>query len=112
MSLPAAPATRARRALGPTEVVTALSRLQGWTLDGEGPLLCICKTFAFDDYARVLLFVQAVAYGAQQRDHHPELRVHPRHCEVRWRTHDVQGLSALDFEGAAQVDALYAVHPT
>jgi 4a-hydroxytetrahydrobiopterin dehydratase len=29
-----------------------------------------------------------------------------RRCVVRWRTHDVRGLSRLDFDAATQTDTL------
>ena len=39
-------------------------------------------------------------------NHHPEVVLQHAYCVVRWRTHDVQGLSALDFEAARRTDAL------
>jgi 4a-hydroxytetrahydrobiopterin dehydratase len=53
-----------------------------------------------------MTFVNAVAWLAQARNHHPELRVHFNHCTVRFQTHDVAGLSKTDFECAVAVDAL------
>lgn len=97
-----------RRALTPTEVVTRLGALQGWQLTGDGPQVAIEKTFAFADYHETMAFVNAVAFIAHRQDHHPDLSVHYNRCVVRYRTHDVQGLSATDFECAARVDALLA----
>jgi 4a-hydroxytetrahydrobiopterin dehydratase len=51
-------------------------------------------------------FVNAVAFIAEQQDHHPELLVSYGSCSVRFNTHDVQGVSRSDFECAALVDAL------
>ena len=96
----------ARRALGPTDLVTQLARLQGWTLQGDGAELTIAKRYDFANFHEVMAFANAVAWIAHQRDHHPELRLAYRHCTVAWRTHDAGGITRLDFECAAQVDAL------
>ena len=89
-----------------TEVVTALVQLPGWRLHGEGETIAIEKDWRFASYAQALLFVNAVGWLAESINHHPELVLNHAHCVVRWRTHDVKGLSALDFEGARRTDAL------
>lgn len=83
-----------------------MTQLDGWTLRGDGAELAIGKTFRFPDFHETMAFVNAVAFVAHRLDHHPDLAVHFDRCEVRWRTHDVQGLTARDFEAAARVDAL------
>ena len=95
-----------RRPLGPTELVTELSRHPGWRLQGDGTELGIVRRYEFDSYPEVMAFTNAVAWMAQQRDHHPDLLMSYRHCTVSWRTHDAGGITRLDFECAAAVDAL------
>ena len=97
-----------RRALSPTEVVTRLAALPGWALSGDGADVAIEKTWRFANYFETMAFVNSVAWIAHRQDHHPDLSVHYNRCVVRFRTHDVQGLSDTDFECAAQVDALMA----
>jgi 4a-hydroxytetrahydrobiopterin dehydratase len=97
-----------RRALSATEAVGALAKLSGWTLAGSGADVAIEKTFRFANYYETISFVNAVAFIANAQDHHPDLSVHYNRCVVRYNTHDVGGLSATDFECAAQVDALVA----
>lgn len=97
-----------RRALGPTEIVSRLASLIGWTLSGDGADLGIEKTYTFANYGETMAFVNAVAFIAHRQDHHPDLSVHYARCVVRWHTHDVQGLSDTDFACAALVDALLA----
>ena len=94
------------RAMQATEVVTALVQLPGWRLHGEGETLAIEKEWRFVAYAQALLFVNAIGWLAESMNHHPELVLNHAHCAVRWRTHDVRGLSALDFEAARRTDAL------
>ncbi len=96
-----------RRALGPTELVTQLTQLngekpQGWRLvDGA-----LEKTFSFANFHETMGFVNAVAHIAHREDHHPDLQVSYSRCTVRFHTHDVQGISVSDFFCAAKVDAL------
>lgn len=97
-----------RRALTPTEVVSSLANAPGWKLAGDGADVQIEKTYTFANYHETISFVNAVAFIANAQDHHPDLSVHYNRCVVRFNTHDVQGLSATDFECAAQVDALLA----
>ena len=98
-----------RRALSATEVVTQLSKLNGeqalgWRLM-EGALE---KTFTFKNYYETIAFVNAVAFIAHAEDHHPDLAVSYSHCQVRFNTHDVKGISVSDFFCASKVDALLA----
>jgi 4a-hydroxytetrahydrobiopterin dehydratase len=96
------------RALNPAEVVTRLAQLDGWKLSGDGADAQIEKTYSFPDYYETIAFVNAIAFIANRRDHHPDLSVHYGKCVVRFNTHSARGITELDFECAAQVDALLA----
>ena len=100
--------TLPRRALNATEIVSALARLEGWKLNGEGAAVAIEKTYTFSNYFETIAFVNALALVAHRFDHHPDLSVHYNRCVVRFNTHDVAGISATDFECATQADALLA----
>lgn len=95
-------------ALSATEIVARLATLDGWRLQGDGDHVAIEKTFTFADYHRTVGFVNALAFIAQRMNHHPELVVRYGSCSVRWNTHDVHALSAIDFECAAATDRLLA----
>ena len=96
-----------RRALSATEVVTQLSKLNGeqalgWRLiDGA-----LENTFKFKNFYETMGFVNAVAFIANAEDHHPDLAVSYGQCQVRFNTHDVNGISVSDFFCASKVDAL------
>ncbi|SMC22204.1 pterin-4-alpha-carbinolamine dehydratase [Andreprevotia lacus DSM 23236] len=64
------------------------------------------KTFRFKDFYQTMAFVNAVAYIANQQDHHPDLEVTYSRCRVVWSTHSAGGLSRNDFICAARIDAL------
>lgn len=93
-------------ALGATQVIAKLALLDGRKLFGDGADVAIEKTFRFPSYLQTMAFVNAVAFIAESRNHHPELVIHGQRCSVRWNTHEVQGISTADFECAAKVDAL------
>jgi 4a-hydroxytetrahydrobiopterin dehydratase len=94
------------RALKPTEVIMALGQIPDWRLSGDGDNIAIEKTFEFTEHTHALLFVNSVGWLSEKLNHHPELLLTYRRCVVRWNTHDVHGLSRLDFEAATQTDAL------
>ena len=97
-----------RTALSATAIVSALAKLEGWQLTGDGATVAIEKTYRFANYYETISFVNALAFIANAHDHHPDLSVHYNRCAVRFNTHDVGGISTTDFECAAKVDALLA----
>ena len=96
-----------RRALSATEIVTQLSKLNGEQALGrrliDGALE---KTYKYKNFYETMGFVNAVAFIANTEDHHPDLAVSYGQCQVRFNTHDVNGISVSDFFCASKVDAL------
>ena len=101
-----------RHAMGPTQIIARLAALPGWKLHGDGADVAIEKTFRFKDFLHTMAFVNALAYLAEQHNHHPEVLLRYNSCSVRFNTHEVQGISVSDFACAEQVDALAAPRPT
>lgn len=87
-------------------------RLPHWRLEpaGGGRL---CRRFEFADFAQAFAFMTAVAAEAERRNHHPEWSNVYHRVDIAWTTHDLGGVSTLDLELAAAVDALHArmLHP-
>ncbi len=67
----------------------------------------LSREFKFNDYYHTIAFVNAVAWIANQQDHHPDLAVEYSLCKVEFSTHAVGGLSESDFICAARVDRLH-----
>ena len=84
------------------EADALLAELDGWTRSGNE----IRKTFSFGNYYETMAFVNAAAYVAHREDHHPDLLVKYKTCEVTYTTHAVGGLSENDFICAAKLDEL------
>jgi 4a-hydroxytetrahydrobiopterin dehydratase len=53
-----------------------------------------------------MAFVNALAYIANQENHHPDLEVGYNYCHIKFFTHAVGGLTQNDFICAAKIDKL------
>lgn len=84
------------------EIQPLLVALPGWSVR-EGRLH---KQFSFPSYGQTIAFVNAVAWIAEHQDHHPDMMVGYKCCEVAFSTHTVGGISMNDFICAARVEAL------
>lgn len=79
-----------------------LSRLSGWTLRDDGK--AILKTFRFRNFGEAFGFMTQCALAAEKLDHHPEWSNVYSRVEVTLSTHDVDGLTELDFKLAHRMD--------
>lgn len=75
-----------------------------WQVNGTGK--AIERVVRFKDYYQTIAFVNAVAFIANQEDHHPALNVTYDACRITFDTHTVGGLSRNDFICAAKIDRL------
>ncbi len=83
----------------------AIETLNGWSVK-DGDRDAIEKSFKFADFKSAFAFMTACALKAEQMDHHPEwFNVYNR-VEVTLTTHDADGLTELDTQLAAAMDAI------
>ena len=75
-----------------------------WSLADDGR--SITRRYSFENYYQTMAFVNALAWIAHSEDHHPDIEVSYRHCQVHFSTHSIGGLSVNDFICAAKIDAL------
>ena len=92
------------RALSQQEVAAALESLPGWSVIG-GKLY---RKLEFADFSRAFGFMASVAVHAEAMCHHPEWSNVYNRVEVWLVTHDVGGISALDFELGRRINELFA----
>ena len=88
--------------LSSAEVQQRLTKLKGWTLDGDA----IKKQFTFADFPEAIAFINRLAPRAEAADHHPDILVNYKRVTLTYSTHSEGGLTAKDFEGAAIADQL------
>ena len=90
------------RRLDDDEIGVALSRLDGWEL-ANGKLRA---EFVFSDFIEAMGFMVRSAFWAEHLNHHPEWCNVYNAVRVELETHDVGGISELDFELAGKMNSL------
>jgi len=59
------------------------------------------------DFQSVISLVNQIAEIAEEEDRHPDLKIHSyKKLEITIYTHDISGLSELDFKLAKRIDEL------
>jgi 4a-hydroxytetrahydrobiopterin dehydratase len=84
------------------DAVAAGLRDLDWTRDGD----VITKTVVRRDFAGAMAFVNQVAALAEARNHHPDIAISWNKVTLSLSTHDAGGLTQLDLDLAAAIDAL------
>ena len=86
------------------EIQTFLSEIPGWEVNSDGTM--ISRRFTFKGFYKTMAFVNAVAWIANQENHHPDMEVGYNYCNIKYTTHAVDGITRNDFICAAKVDKL------
>ncbi|WP_127521638.1 4a-hydroxytetrahydrobiopterin dehydratase [Mesorhizobium sp. Z1-4] len=86
------------------EIRQGMKDLPDWNLAGD--LRSISRRFTFADFNRAFGFMTQVAMEAEKLNHHPEWANVYKTVDVKLNTHDVDGLSELDFKLALMMDKL------
>lgn len=102
---------RCQRDVEPLDTQHAASLLQqlqpDWQISSDGKYLE--RRFRFGNYHETLAFINAIAQVAHKQDHHPDICFGYKHCDIRYSTHSVGGLSLNDFICAAKIDVVDAL---
>lgn len=93
-----------RTKLSNEEIHERLQALAGWSLEREK----LHRQLSFPDFVHAFGFMAQVALVAERMNHHPEWSNVYGRVVIDLTTHDVGGISELDFELARRIDALYA----
>ena len=88
--------------LSEDDIGTELAALPAWTRAGDS----ITCTVTLTDFKTAMLFVGAVAYVAEQANHHPDLLIQWNKVTLTLSTHSAGGLTGADFALARQISAL------
>lgn len=90
--------------LNPDAVKTHMNELECWSMvEGRE---AIHKTFTFKNFVQAFGFMTQSAIIAEKLDHHPEWSNVYKTVEVTLATHDVDGLTELDFKLAKAMDKI------
>ena len=91
-------------ALTPDEVNQLLHDVAAWTVSDD--YRWIHRRFSFKNFYQTMAFTNAVAWIANQENHHPDMEIGYNYCNIKYTTHAVNGLTKNDFICAAKIDAL------
>ena len=91
-----------RSRLTDDQVSERLGAVSGWSRVDDS----ITKTFEASSFLEGIAFVQGVAGIAESRDHHPDIDIRYTRVTLTLSTHDMGGLTGLDFEVAEAINAL------
>jgi 4a-hydroxytetrahydrobiopterin dehydratase len=84
------------------QITAELSESPGWTLEnGE-----ITRTLERKNFTDALLLVGAVAFLAEEANHHPDILIRWNKVTLTLSTHSAGGLTAADFTLARRISAL------
>ena len=84
------------------EVAAAVAELPGWqVVDGK-----LSREFRFANFIEAIGFIDSVAIHAEALNHHPEWSNVYNRVQVELWTHDVGGISPLDFKLAHKMNEL------
>lgn len=78
--------------LSPDAITAALGNLPGWELK-EGSLH---RELEFKNFRRAFAFMTTIAMWAEKLDHHPDWSNSYKKVVIDLRTHDADGITALD----------------
>jgi 4a-hydroxytetrahydrobiopterin dehydratase len=84
------------------EIAGRLGGVPGWTREGSS----IVTTITRSDFREAMLLTGAVAYLAEQANHHPDILIQWNKVTLTLSTHSAGGLTANDFDLAAKINAL------
>ena len=88
--------------LNDSEVALGVRKLAGWQLiDGK-----LQREFVFANFADAISFIDRTAVWAETWNHHPNWSNVYNRVRVELWTHDVGGISSLDFQLAHKMNEL------
>ncbi len=88
--------------LNDEEITAALAGLPGWRRAGER----MTTTVELADFRAAMLFTGAVAYLAEQANHHPDILIEWNRVTLSVSTHSAGGLTDADMNLARAIGAL------
>jgi 4a-hydroxytetrahydrobiopterin dehydratase len=91
------------RLLSKAEVDAGLAALNGWVCVKDGKAMS--KDFVFKNFKAAFAFMTRVAQKAEELQHHPDWQNIYNKVFITLNTHEAGGITALDLQLAALIDA-------
>ena len=91
--------------LSEKELEEKILDLPSWSIVNQA----LEKTFNFKIFGEALSFIVRIGIESEKMNHHPEIHNVYNKVSIRLNTHEVQGLTNLDFILAKKIESAY--HP-
>lgn len=88
--------------LSQAEVTNKLSKLDGWTQEGQ----TIRTTKTFDGFVDAIAYVNKLVEPAEAAGHHPDLAISYNKVTITLTSHDAGGLTNADFLMAQTISGI------
>lgn len=83
------------------DLARGLIALPAWTREGD----VLRRSIETPSFADAIALVTRIGFDAEAADHHPDLDIRWRTVHIALTTHDAGGLTRLDLDLAAAIDA-------
>ena len=84
------------------EIEMRIKKIHGWILEET----LIRRGWIFRDFVDAMTFINRVAFLAERYAHHPEICIDYNRVVLKFTTHDIGGLSELDFKLAEEINKM------
>ena len=88
------------------DIINKFQEIEGWEKVSDGRD-AYTKLFKFSDFKQAFSFMTSIAMKAEQINHHPEWENVYNKVIITLTTHDVGGVSKLDYDMALFADISY-----
>lgn len=92
------------------EIQKYSQRLSEWKVNTKQTE--ITAEFKTKDFVEGLIFLARVTVRAEMMNHHPDVTVSYGKVKVKLTTHDIKGLTVIDFKLAEQISEIFSAHGT
>ena len=86
--------------LGDSDINSRLRGLKGWRHERD----FLTKTFKFDSFMDGIAFINRLALVAEEKQHHPDIKVRYTSIKLSIQTHSEGGITRRDFELASAIE--------
>ena len=94
-----------RKILSETEIYQHLQKLPNWEIKDNQ----LSYTHKFQNFPEAINFVNCLVTPAETANHHPEIIISYNQVTIKLTTHDLGGLTLLDFELATTISQLIKI---
>lgn len=85
-----------------SKIIKSLSALEGWSFENN----MIIKEYTFDEYMDGIQFINEIAILAEEKKHHPDIKIGYCKVQVGFTSHDHGGVTEKCIDMAKKLEAI------